>query len=107
MTPTILILLVLVIVILLLTRKSRVLRQAQDKIVGICSTALEQTVKKSANKEKILALLSGKGEVSNTDIREELGVSAASVVRYMDELEKAGAVRQVGRTGKHVLYKKV
>jgi len=38
---------------------------------------------------------------------ELLGVSDATVVRYMDELEKAGVIRQVGKTGVDAHYEKV
>ncbi len=36
-----------------------------------------------------------------------LGVLDASATRYLDELEKKDRVKQVGRTGKYVYYKKV
>jgi len=78
---------------------------AREEIVGICSTALEQTARKSANKEKILALLREKKELGNLEIRETLGVSRRSVVNYLDELEKEGKVEQVGVIGKSVVYR--
>jgi predicted HTH transcriptional regulator len=115
MSQTILIIIGAVIVALLLTRKGRknVLRQAQDKLVGICSTALDQTVRKSANKERALAFIkerarstsSGQGETTNAELREHLGVTDRSVVRYLDELEKEGKVEQVGNTGRSVTYR--
>ena len=105
MTQTILILLALVIIILLLSRKSR------EAVVGICAVAVEQTVKKSANKQKILELLSenpstssGQEGLSNSDIREALGVARNSVVRYFDELEREGRVEQIGDSGRGVVY---
>lgn len=107
MTQIILILVGIAIVVILLTKKTReqVLRPAQDKIVGICATALDQTVRKNANKEKVATLLAEKGELSNSDIREALGISDRSVIRYMDELEREGRVEQVGSTGRGVLYR--
>lgn len=107
MTQIILIIIGIAIIVILLTKKTRekVLRPAQDKIVGICSSALDQTVRKNANKEKVLALLVEKGQLSNADIREALGVSERTAVRYMDALEREGKVEQVGNTGRGVLYR--
>ncbi len=89
----------LIIIYLLLNKKSR------QSAVGICATVMDQTVRKNANKEKILALLGEKSEVSNTLIREALGVSERTVVRYMDELERVGRVEQVGKVGQDVTYR--
>jgi len=33
-------------------------------------------------------------------------VSDATATRYLEELEKEGFIRQVGRTGRHVYYEK-
>jgi len=98
MTQTILIILGIVIILILLSKKSR------EQVAGICANALDQTVRKSANKEKILGLLSLRS-ASNQDIRQIVGVTERSVVRYMDELEKEGKVVQVGDTGRSVTYR--
>lgn len=58
---------------------------------------------KRENKEKILALLAEKSELSNVDIRESLGISGRSAIRYMDELEREGKVERVGNTGRGVI----
>lgn len=80
--------------------------------MGICATAIGLDAKKRENKEKILELLKknhstphqatgvdgtgqaglGNKELSNADIREALGISDRSVIRYMDELEREGKV---------------
>lgn len=99
MTQIILIIIGIAVVALLLSRKGR------DKIVGICATAIGLDAKKQENKEKIAALLRERGELSNSDIREALGVSDRSVIRYMDELEREGKVEQVGKTGRSVAYR--
>lgn len=99
MSQTILIIIGIAIIVILLTKKTR------KQVAGICSSALDQTVRKSANKEKIIALLAQKGEASNSDIREALGISERSAVRYMDELEREGKVEQVGNTGRNVMYR--
>jgi len=76
-----------------------------QELVGICSVAMEQTIKKGKNKKKILELLAEKGELNNSDIREALGISARTAVNYMDELEKENKVKQVGRIGHNVIYR--
>lgn len=102
----ILIIIGIAIVILLLSREGR------EAAIGICAVALGQDAKKRERKEKILELLkenpstgSGNKELSNSNIREALGISAATAVRYMDELEKEGKVKQVGDTGNAVTYR--
>lgn len=67
----------------------------------------EQSVQKENNKRRILELLETKYEINNDEIQNHLAVSDASATRYLEELEKEGKVRQVGRAGKHVVYKKV
>lgn len=99
MTQTILIIFGVVTIALLLTKKTR------EQVVGICSTALDATVRKNANKEKITAFLAQKREASNAELREHLGVGDRSIIRYMDELEKEGKVEQVGNTGRGVTYR--
>lgn len=100
-------LLAIIIISLLVFRKTRV------PIVGICSTALDQTVRKDANKQKVIALLqephstsSGQvGGLSNSYLREALKVSDRTITRYMDDLEREGKVEQVGETGRNVTYR--
>lgn len=99
MLQIILIIIGIAIVVILLTKKTR------EAAVGICATALDQTVRKNGNKEKITALLREKGQLSNAELREALGISDRSVIRYMDELEREGKVDQVGSTGRGVLYR--
>jgi len=81
-------------------------RKTREPMVGICGAALDQTVRKNANKAKVLDLLQA-GELTNSDIREALKVSRNTVVRYMDELEAEGKVEQVGVTGRGVLYRAI
>ena len=76
-----------------------------EEVVGICEVAVERASKKEENKERVLALLRERGEVSNADVRDMLGFSRTSSVRYMDELEKEGRVAQVGVVGRSVTYK--
>lgn len=99
MTQIILIIVGIAVVILLLHRKSR------ETVAGICATALGQDAKKRESKEKILALIRERGKASNANIREALGLSERSVVRYLDELEREGRVEQEGSTGRAVTYR--
>lgn len=98
MTQIIFIIVGIAIIVILLSRKTR------EQVAGICVAALDQTVRKNANKEKVVTLLVEKGELSNSDIREALGVSERTAVRYMDELEREGKVEQVGNAGRGVIY---
>jgi predicted HTH transcriptional regulator len=91
--------LAIVIVGLLVFRKTR------EPIMGICATAIGLDAKKKERKEKILGLLGEGGELSNSDIREALRVSAATARRYMDELEREGKAEQVGKVGHAVTYR--
>lgn len=64
-----------------------------------------QSAKKQKRLDRIIALLEPDKELTNADIRNSLGVSSRTVVRYMDELEKTGKVKQVGKTGVHTTYR--
>lgn len=99
MPQTALIIIGIVIVVVLLFRKPR------ERVVGICADALDRTVRKNENKEKALKFVEEKQTVGNEEIREHLGVSRRTVVRYMDMLEKEGKVEQVGKVGFNVFYK--
>ena len=76
----------------------------KDKIF---SEVKEDVKKKRENLEKIRSLFAERARVANNDVESLLGVSDATATRYLDELEKQGLVRQVGKTGKHVYYEKL
>jgi len=107
MIKIILIIIAIAVVVILLTRKGRekVIRPVQNKVAGICATALDQTIRKNANKEKALAFIQEKKEVGNEEIREHLNVSRRSVIRYLDELEKEDKIEQIGDIGRGVVYR--
>ncbi len=81
-------------------RRSRSLNETQNK-------EREDVEKKKENLEKVRTFIADKERVANDDIEALLGVSDATATRYLDELEKEGRVRQVGRTGRHVYYERV
>jgi predicted HTH transcriptional regulator len=62
--------------------------------------------KKEKAKSEILEKMGAEQKISNHDVAEKLGVSRYSVARYFDELEREGKVKQVGKTGRKVIYKK-
>lgn len=85
----------------------------KEEFVGICKSAIETASQKEMRKERALAFLrerdpstsSGYKELGNAEIRTELGVSSRTVVKYMDELEREGKVKQVGTIGHTVTYR--
>jgi len=77
----------------------------KEEFVGICKSAVETASQKEARKQKLLAFLKEKEELSNSEIRKALGVSSRTAVRYLDELEKEGKVEQVGKIGHAVTYR--
>ena len=69
----------------------------------------KQTREKEENERKIMEFFDGASDkrAVNNDIENLLGVSDATATRYLDELEKEGRIRQVGKTGRYVYYEKV
>jgi Fic family protein len=54
--------------------------------------------------EDIFFLASEKKEITNKDVKKLCGVSVATAGRYLDDLEKAGKLKQVVKMGKNVVY---
>lgn len=63
--------------------------------------------KKQEKINKILTLFSEKSQITNDEVEKLLHVSDATATRYLDELEKEGKIKQVGKTGKHTHYEKI
>lgn len=61
---------------------------------------------KEQRKLKILKLFDAHKQVSQSDIKAALDVSAKTVRNYLDELETAGEIEQHGKTGRGVYYTK-
>jgi Fic family protein len=68
---------------------------------GYLSESMKQ---KQKNLEKIRAYIKTRSQVTNNAIEHLLGVSDATVIRYLDELEKEGLIKQIGKTGPSVYY---
>ena len=61
---------------------------------------------KEKNKQKILESIEAQKSITNDAVENLLLVSDATATRYLDELEKEGKIKQVGKTGKGVFYEK-
>lgn len=62
---------------------------------------------KDENMRKLREYIAGKETVSNDEAERFLGVSDATAERYLGELEKEGALKQIGKTGRSARYKVV
>ena len=92
---------VFVVVLLLASRSKKKVESCAPKP----KEKTQRTTKKD-NKQKIINLLVTKNKITNNDIEKLLGVSNATAERYLDQLEKSGKIKQVGKTGKHTHYTK-
>ena len=68
---------------------------------GFISGQMEQ---KAENKHKILTFVQANEKIQNNDVEKLAGVSNATAERYLDELEKEGAIIQHGVIGQGVFY---
>ena len=66
-----------------------------------------RTARKQKNIQKILGLFTTKSTITNDDVEKFLHVSDATATRYLNALEKEGKIRQVGKTGRFVVYEKI
>ncbi len=80
----------------------------ENKLSNANIPVSKQTEEKEQNKQAILDLMeSGNQPLTNEHLRQMLGVSEATATRHLDELEKEGKIKQVGKTGAHVFYEKI
>ncbi len=97
----VIIILIIIILILILSRK-------KIKEIVVYQSARQKQREESKGKilnELTLRQTQGKeAKITNNDVEKLLGVSDATATRYLDELEKQGKVRQVGKTGRSVYY---
>ncbi len=66
----------------------------------------KQAEEKEKNMRKVMDFLKNNDKIKNNDLERLLGVSNATAERYLDELEKEGILRQVGKIGRDVYYEK-
>ncbi len=58
--------------------------------------------------EKLRKFIASSSEkIANDDVEKLLEVSDATAERYLNELEKEGLIKQVGKTGHSVYYEKI
>src|SRR3989344_1687240 len=98
---------IIVVFVLLVSRREAKKHgtSAGEEFVGICKSAVETASQKEERKQKALAMFADKSELSNSKIRKTLGVSSRTAVRYLDEREREGKVKQVGHVGHAVTYR--
>jgi len=60
---------------------------------------------KKRNFNRLRYLLQRKDVLTKNEIEQFLGVSSSTAVRYFDELESKGYVKQIGKRGSQVKYK--
>jgi len=56
--------------------------------------------------EKIMKLFQKKEQITNDEVEKLLHVSDATATRYLSALESEGKIKQLGKTGKGVIYTK-
>lgn len=59
---------------------------------------------KERRKDMLIKHLKDRGELTNNEAQELLGVSDSTITTYFDELEVEGKVVQIGKTGRGVYY---
>ena len=98
---------IIVVFVLVVSRKEAKKHDtsAKEEFIGICKSAVETASQKEARKQKALAMFVDKSELSNSEICKALGVSSRTAVRYLDELEAEGKLKQVGKIGHAVTYR--
>jgi predicted HTH transcriptional regulator len=92
--------------ILLAVRASRG-RAKRTRAEQIAELNAIRDVERQAALERIMALYDQRHELTNDDVQEALAISDATATRYLDELEREGRIKQVGETGRGVMYWKV
>ena len=65
----------------------------------------KRSVEKEENLRKVREYAAGREEGTNNEIEKLLNISDATATRYLDELEREGVLKQIGRTGRFVRYR--
>ena len=65
----------------------------------------ERAAAKQAAVERVFKEIQQKGSITNNEVQALLGVSDATAERYLEELESAERIQQVGEVGKGVSYR--
>lgn len=78
-------------------------RSGRDLLVKARATIQQRKQKKL---EKVLEFLNAKDKITNDEVEKLLHVSDATATRYLSALEQQGKIKQVGKTGKSIVYTK-
>ena len=57
--------------------------------------------------DRVMSLFLKQSKITNDEVEKFLHVSDATATRYLSILEKEGKIKQIGKTGKAVVYIKV
>ncbi len=74
------------------------------KLHGVAEHVEKQQSEKQARKARILELLREKGNITNDDIEQPLGISHSTAANYLHELVQEGKIERVGERGRFVSY---
>ena len=75
-----------------------------DKNSRFSGSKVNQYELKEDNIAKLKEFIKGKKEITNKDVEDLLNMSDPTATRYLDKLEEAGLVKQVGKVGRGVKY---
>lgn len=89
------------------TGRASDLKNVEQKQTKTLSFIEKQRQKKQENKKRILAEFERVERLTNDDVQKLLNISDATATRYLEDLEKQGKIKQVGRTGRHVYYERI
>jgi len=90
-TILLLVMAILTCLVFILIRASRKIKLSKEKPI-------------SDRLEKAIEYLQKNGKITNEEYRKLTKVSDTTAVRDLDELERLGLVKQVGKTGRSVYY---
>ena len=77
-------------------------KNSTEKVI----VANEDEAEKRGNIAKIKSYIKDKDQFTNDDLQDLLKVSDTTIGRYLEELEHDKLIKQVGKTGRSVYYKK-
>ncbi|MFH1967906.1 MAG: DeoR family transcriptional regulator [bacterium] len=82
------------------------IKNKSDEVAQTENFNEKQLREKERRKQKIMKGMEAQKSITNDAVQDLLGVSDATATRYLDELEKEGKIRQVGKRGGYVYYEK-
>jgi len=92
-------------------REAKALAKEKDEYAELGQGLAEYNQKLQEKKEhaqqKIFDLIKSKGKINNKEAAKSLGLSSATIRRYLDDLEAENKVKQVGKVGQQVFYKAI